>query len=157
MNPADSLDLRDIQAAALPEFWPPAPGWWLLAGLLLVALVLLGRYLLKQRRQRRLRRRLYAELDALDGHSPAEVATGVSMLLRRVALMRYERNQVASLTGRDWLAFLDARGGNGEFVDGVGTVLATAPYAAHDLTNANSAALIDLARQWIKRNLGAAT
>ncbi len=33
------LPLRDIHLPGSIGWWPPAPGWWLLAGLLLAALV----------------------------------------------------------------------------------------------------------------------
>ena len=155
MNPSPlaSLDLRDIHAAATPEFWPPAPGWWVLAVLITALLFLAGWQLNKRWRQRQLQSRILKELDALDGHSPAEIATGVSTLLRRVALMRYERSEVAPLSGDAWLSFLDSTGGSGAFSDGVGSVLATAPYAAHDVTSTNSDALLTLARQWIKQQI----
>jgi hypothetical protein len=89
----------------------------------------------------------------MTAHSPAEVATHVSTLLRRVALMRFERNEVASLSGDAWLSFLDRTGGNGAFSSGIGSVLATAPYAAHDINDADSEALLSLARRWITQNL----
>ena len=150
-SPLDSVDLHDIHAAARPDFWPPAPGWWLLATLIAALLALAGWQFIKIWHQRRLQSHILEELDALQGHNPAEIATGVSTLLRRVALMRYERNQVASLSGSAWLAFLDSTGGSGAFSDGVGHVLATAPYAAHDTTSANGDALLTLARHWIKQ------
>jgi len=40
MNPQDPLaELRDLaQVEAIP-FWPPAPGWWILASLIILAVV----------------------------------------------------------------------------------------------------------------------
>ena len=40
MNPAASnLQLRDIHLPDAVSWWPPAPGWWLLLGGLLLALL----------------------------------------------------------------------------------------------------------------------
>ncbi len=156
MNPSPlaGIDLHDILAAPPPAFWPPAPGWWVAALLLLAALSFIGwRLTIAWRRRRRLSR-ILSELDALTTQRPNHLAAQISVLLRRVALMRFSRRDVASLTGDEWLSFLDSTGGNDAFTTGVGSVLVTAPYAsAHIQTEIDNAALIALARQWIKQNL----
>jgi hypothetical protein len=152
-SPLSSIDLHDIHAATAPEFWPPAPGWWLLAVVVIGTTLFVGRHLIKAWRRRQLQNHILVELETLNARSPAEVATHVSTLLRRVALMCFERNEVASLSGDAWLSFLDRTGGNGAFSSGIGNVLATAPYAAHDANDADSEALLSLARQWIRQNL----
>jgi hypothetical protein len=157
MNPSPlaGLGLRDIHAAPPPEFWPPAPGWWVLAALLLALLILIGWRLTRVLRRRRRQARILGELDALSTRSPEQLASRVSILLRRVALMCFARCEVAPLTGHAWLAFLDRTGGNGAFSDGAGKVLATAPYSsAHNTTGIDNDALVALARQWIVHNLG---
>lgn len=154
----NSLDLRDIHAAAAPEFWPLAPGWWLLTLLVLATLLVIGWWLIRLLRQRRREARILSELDALSESNPAEAATQISTLLRRVALMRFKRIDVASLSGNAWLSFLDSTGGGGAFVNGAGSQLATVPYSAtSDVaknTESNNEALLSLARQWIHSNLG---
>ena len=156
MNPAPltGLDLHDIHAAPAPEFWPPAPGWWILAGLLLLLLgFVIWRLLAVWRRYRR-RNSVLLELDTIALKHADEIASQVSILLRRVALLCYQRQRVASLSGHDWLEFLDATGGDGAFVNGCGKVLATAPYAVSShLSDNDKEQLISLARQWINRNM----
>jgi len=120
----------------------------------LAALLVTGWWLIRRLRQRRREARILSELDALSESSPAEAATQISTLLRRVALMRFKRIDVASLSGNDWLSFLDSTGGNGGFVKGAGRELATVPYAVPDNTDPNNEALLSLARQWIHSNLG---
>ena len=152
MNPAAGLDLRDIHAAAPPPFWPPAPGWWLLAGLLIAALIVSAVILLGYYRRYRQRQRILAELDRLeqsDSCDAGQFTTALSILLRRVALMRYPRTEVASLNGDAWLRFLDKTGGNDAFSNGPGRVLASAPYAVQAAKPADPA-LLELARDWIK-------
>lgn len=148
---AQQLDLRDIHVPGAPSAWPPAPGWWLLAALGLVALLLIGQRGWHHLRRARRRRHILAELDNLRGEScgPALI-TGVSTLLKRVALSRFPRLDVAALTGADWLAFLDRTGGAGAFQHGAGRVLADGPY--HPAPRCDAEALLTLARSWLRKN-----
>ncbi len=74
----------------------------------------------------------------------AELAT----LLRRAAMNRHPRAQVAGLTGRDWLEFLDDD--RHQFTKGVGACLATAPYARAQAVDFD--ALFALCETWVRRN-----
>ena len=158
MNPAATatLDLRDIHAAAAPAFWPPAPGWWVLAVLLVAALVVTTVWLLRYYRARRHRRQIMDELDTLSAvntkENTGEFVTKLSILLRRIALRRFARQRVASLTGTDWLRFLDETGGGGDFEHGVGQVLEVGPYCPQTREQPREA-LLALARRWAKQNL----
>mgnify|MGYP001812330216 FL=1 len=163
MNPtaAATLNLRDIHAAAEPAVWPPAPGWWLLAVLLVAGLVSGSLWLLHRYRAYRLKCQIMDELDALtnsiNNESSIEFLTQLSVLLRRIALRRYTREQVASLTGSDWLRFLDATGGNGDFEHGVGQVLEVGPYCPPHNRELPAEELLALARRWVtqKRKVAA--
>ena len=54
---ADPLaQLRDIHQPGMIETWPPAPGWWILAGLALLALIALVTWLFLHWRRNRYRR-----------------------------------------------------------------------------------------------------
>lgn len=161
MNPSAAsaaLDLRDIHLAPATQFWPPAPGWWLLALLAGTALALLAHWLYRRYRHYRLRRRVLQELDQLGMTctrvTAPEFVTAVSTLLRRVALQRHARERVAPLSGAAWLQFLDETGGNGQFTTGVGRLLGDGPYVPH-LQEIPSEPLLALARDWINRNLEA--
>ena len=85
------------------------------------------------------------------GIEPAEVARRLSRLLRRYALTRFPRREVAGLAGDDWLRFLDAHGGDNSFTQGSGRVLQDIPYrpGADTTTLAELAALV---RNWIVHN-----
>lgn len=164
MNPniaaTDPLaDLRGYHLPDAPAWWPPAPGWWLLAGLLLVLALFLVLYLMRCRRRRAAARLAFAELAALRAELAAGQGTevfvrGLSRLLRRFALARFPRTQVAGLAGDEWLAFLDDHSGKkpGEagFCKGPGRLLAEAPYRpAKDLPGET---LADLVERWIRHN-----
>ncbi len=163
MNPSaqTALQLRDIHLPAEPGWWPPAPGWWVVAALVLVLVVWASRIALRRYRLHRQRQRLLARLDALarpDGTLTPDAVAEISTLLRRLALMRYPRQRVAALTGREWLRFLDQTldetGGNNRFSHGPGQVLASGPYQARLPDDVDFAALNTLVRDWIKRNMG---
>lgn len=158
MNPTAmaTLDLRDIHAAAAPSLWPPAPGWWVLAVLLIAALAMTTHWLLRRYRFYRQKRNIMHELDTLtssySSNNTSEFVTRLSILLRRIALRRYARERVASLTGSDWLRFLDATGGDGDFEHGVGRILEVGPYRPQT-RELPAEELLALARRWVKKNL----
>lgn len=155
MNPALS-QLRDIHLPAPVSWWPPAPGWWLLAAVaLLAALGLYARHRL--RRRNRWRRLALSELARLrQGHEsqpPAALLGELSVLLRRVAVSRFPRDEVAALSGDAWLAFLD-RGldGGATFQPDSWRLLAVSPYMPNaDIGSPELLTLFDLAERWLNK------
>ncbi|MGH8353830.1 MAG: DUF4381 domain-containing protein [Pseudomonas sp.] len=114
--------LEPLIAPAPLAWWPPAPGWWLLAALLpllLWGLWWLRRYLPLRRRREPpeqpldpLRQAALAELAQLrkpyDG--PAEIwLQQLNGLLKRLCRIHYPESRSHTLSGRAWLAFLDNR------------------------------------------------
>src|SRR5690606_600005 len=94
--------LRDIILPPDPGFWPPAPGWWLLALLAAVGLAWLARRAIAAIRRRRHTRRLLAELDDVLGES---VGAGQRLALLSSLLRRWSKLQPgsdASLVGEAW-------------------------------------------------------
>lgn len=136
MDP-QQIPIRDLHLPEAIGWWPPAPGWWILAALLAVALGWGLLRLAAMRARGRARRHALAELDRLldayeaDGDA-ARFAAGVSALLRRTMLAYAPRAEVAGLTGEDWLAWLDRDLAVPQFTAGPGRRLVDLPYRAPD-------------------------
>ncbi len=157
MNPALS-QLHDIHLPARISWWPPAPGWWLLAAIILLAAVVL--YAVHRLRNRNHWRRFaLGELGRLreqnesQQSAPRTVVSELSILLRRVAISRFPRAQVAALNGDAWLAFLDrGLGENAAFQSDAGRLLTTVPYRPEVAIDPSTlSALFALAERWLKK------
>jgi hypothetical protein len=113
VNPQDPLaQLHPLREPLPVGWWPPAPGWWLLAVLLLVLALALAWYLLRRYRARAYRRGALAQLARLQAtyrqHGDAlQFIAQTNALLKSVALVSYPRREVAASSGADWLAFLN--------------------------------------------------
>ena len=148
--------LRDIHTPAPVGAWPPAPGWFLLAGLVLAAVVALAWWLVRRWQTNRYRREAMEELESLRNQyqreaDAAQYLAAYSALLKRIALTRYPRGQVAHLTGEAWVDFLDKAGDTDEFSMGAGQVLVDANYRPVQ-ADIDVDALHDLAKHWIRRH-----
>lgn len=137
------------------SWWPLAPGWWLLLILLLGAGGALTWWSINRRARTAAARTARRELTRLRRELAASNdSTGfirqLSKLLRRYALAVFPRHQVAALTGDDWLLFLDAHGGNGQFHSGPGRQLIAAPYRPS--VTGSVERLASLVEDWIEHN-----
>jgi len=135
MNTSGSLQhLHDIVVPAPPAWFPPAPGWYALGFSLSLLLVyfLLRRY--RHYRQNHYRRQALRELDELkqqwqQNRPAAQWLPRLPVLLKRAALAAYGRQQVAALSGTQWLRFLDRTAGKTLFNNNYGQLLLQCGYA----------------------------
>lgn len=151
MNSDPLAQLRDIHLPEPVSWWPPAPGWWVLALVVLGLLVWGGVYFFNRFRSRQHRRAALRELAILKQNLDSrEIVEGVAVLLKRVALQSFDRKEVASLSGARWLAFLDHTGGMDQFSAGPGRILAEDIYSPMEDIQAEP--VIRLAEEWIRRH-----
>jgi hypothetical protein len=156
MNAADPLAaLRPLHLPAPVGWWPPAPGWWLLAALALALLAAATVLWLRAHRRNAYRRGARRELAELYRAARAAgdaraFASGATQILRRAALCRYPPSAVARLCAEDWLAFLDRSGRTTAFSAGAGRALAFAPY--DPAVPCDLDALHAACRDWLRRH-----
>ena len=153
MNTADPLsNLRGIHPPGAINWWPPAPGWWLLALILLVVVAAACHYLFRHIRRNRYRSDALQELrrlnENLTGLGKRDILEQIAILLRRVAIQRCGREEVAPLTGETWLRFLDSKGKTDQFTSGPGKVLAEGHYRKTFETDLDQ--LFPLVDKWIR-------
>jgi len=146
--------LRDVHAPEPISWWPLGPGWWVLAATTIVVLVLvLGlRY---WRKKYALRKAVLTEFELVkssfaDQQDRVQLASQLSILIRRVALMGPNAPRAAGLKSDAWLLFLDETSDSNEFSQGLGQVLIDAPYQKQ--ADYDAEALLLLSEAWLIKN-----
>jgi len=156
--------LRDIHGIQDVPWWPPAPGWWLLAGAILLLGVLAWRF----RTALRLRipplpvfhlgswrwdaaRQLRALKARASSQDLKQTAGELSELVRRIAMARLGREACAGLTGESWLSWLAGNDPKGFDWSDRGRLLLEAPYAPPGAQGFGQdiLTLIDAAHEWV--------
>ena len=114
-DPASLDRLHDLIVPAPVPFWPPAPGWYWIIGLAAAAALYGACAAIIAWQRSAYRREALVEWRACDELLPqrerrAEAIRRLAVLVKRVALSVYPREDVAALSGRPWSAFLDQHG-----------------------------------------------
>lgn len=152
-----SLDrMHDLVAPPPVPWWPPAPGWYWVLGILLVALVYLAGCAFSRWQKNRYRREALAEYHRLTAGLSGDrvgVMTGLAELVKRAAVSAFPRTEVASLTGDGWLAFLDRSAGMKGFSSETGWLLEKAAYGTGaDPGEGKAREAAALVEHWLKKH-----
>ena len=155
MSP-QALPLKDIHLPEAISWWPLAIGWWVLIITLPFIVFALYRIFQKLNQTKALKNALKIARKNLDQIETNANLTSmqklreVSALVRRVAISVAPREEVAGLTGKAWLAFLDNGLVDAPFSEGIGRLLVDAPYRKNPPTDPEIMELISLCRNWLK-------
>ena len=108
----NALPLRDLHLPDAIGWWPLAPGWWVVLAIVSAALGYLAwrlykRWLFNAPRRYALRELARFEVEYLEHGNPVTLGKQLSELLRRGMLAYAPREEVAGLTGEEWLVWLD--------------------------------------------------
>jgi cbb3-type cytochrome oxidase subunit 3 len=153
--PPNPLPLKDIHLPEAISWWPPAIGWWLVVVLVLLLLAF-GYWLYKRLTKKtaiKTASSLLTELKLNTSQDGLQKLQQLSTLMRRVAISIMPRQDVASLTGQKWMAFLDQKLDGKPFQSGIGQLLAQAPYRQQSPSDAEILQLISLCEDWLKHCL----
>ena len=133
-----------------PVSWFPATAGWLFVGAVLLAILGgLAWWRWRAWQRERYRRDALARIDAMRG--AAKALALLPLVLRSTALAAFPREEVASLRGRAWVAWLNENGGRFDPADA--ERLDLLPYdqrVANDLEPDVAARLVDASRAWVK-------
>jgi hypothetical protein len=149
-NPLSTL--RDIHLPDKLGFWPWAIGWYGLLVLIILTLVFLGYWLFKRHQSSKPQKEAlallaqYQKLYVQENNTP-QIAAAIQALLKRVALVHYPRDQVASLEGDLWITFLNQTGPK-QVSEKVAFLLCVVPYQA--ASSESLTPLFEFATAWIK-------
>ena len=144
--------LKDIHLpGAIPQ-WPTAPGWITLYILLLVLICYLLRVWYKRQYKKITVKFALSKLKKLkdlmvENPDQLNIAAEISTLIRRTALHYFHREEIAGLSGNDWLDFLNRSGNTTQFTGEVGRLLIDGPYRQNNTSDLTP--LYTLTHAWL--------
>lgn len=130
-----SSQLHDIHGLDPIPWFPPAPGWWAVAGACMLTLLAIALWVRHRRRYppggwKKDARALLRDLRRSQrGQSPKQTAGELSEVLRRIGMARFGREAGASLSSAEWLDWLTRHDPSGFDWRAQGEVLLRLPYA----------------------------
>ena len=155
MHAANPLSaLKDIHLPEGVSLWPLAPGWYVIIILLLALFIFFGITGVKKYRQIKKRQAIIRLFTALENNYLSnqnnEVLSEISILLKKIAIMKFPHKNPERFYGEKWLLFLDETGKTKQFTSGIGRLLMNSykPKGNEDLSG-----LFPVLHEWLRRVL----
>ena len=150
----ENTGLEGLHDISVPEpvSWMPQTAGWVLLLVILASLIIWMIYRYARHRRENLYRRSALERLSRIEKVPAEIPA----LVKSTVLSFRPREEVASLTGDAWLAFLDKTDGSVRFTKGPGRLLAQIAYLPEPelekIPSNEIGPLVELVRDWIRNH-----
>jgi len=148
-QPTDSL--RDIHLPDAISWWPPAIGWWILLALIILTFIFLPKLY---------RRITYTPLKKVanstfqnivvrynESNNSLNFVHETSQFLRQIAMSYCGRENIAQLTGEQWVQALNNITEHDHFKDDIKQILLNAPYQKN--INLDVEQLIIVVENWL--------
>tara|TARA_R110000868_G_scaffold10639_4_gene51647 strand:- start:49426 stop:49887 length:462 start_codon:yes stop_codon:yes gene_type:complete len=152
--PSNSIPIKDIHVPPPIAMWPTSPGWYILLALVIIAVAVGGYFLLRYLRKKRFRKLVLRRFDQL--RQQADLIE-LSVLLKRIAIHRFSRAEVAGLQNQSWIDFLQnslPKKSPVLFKGDIAELLITAPYQRKEsIDKAATAKVFIAAKIWVENNL----
>lgn len=143
-------DFAEVASPAAISWWPQTTGWWWLGAIVLALVLYRGWKKLRHWYRNRYRREAVERLQRIDstGNSATLVAD-INRLLKLTALAAFSRDQVARLSGEDWVVFLNRQCPEAPFAAEEARLLAEAAYTGAPVDTAAGRRLLAASVAWV--------
>lgn len=162
MNDPISLDnLHPIVLPPVQGIWPIAPGWYMIAFLLLAVAIFFVLRFMQKRKANQYRLDALTQLavlqKTLDQGEAENALRALPVLIKATALYAYSRKTIASLYGDGWIDFLNETLGTPHFNKEDGVLLAQISYGTPNailaVSKQQSSQLFSHVKYWVQHHL----
>ena len=163
-NDFGNKEIAGLKEIALPDpvsYMPQTIGWYILFAVVLILAVWLGyrgyrRWMVNRYRTFALRRLDDIEQQLRQPDTRMNALTAIPVLIKQTALRCYRRAEIAQVSGKEWLAFLDKSYGGKEFKEGAGRLLPDLSYQSsanlEGVEDSKVGELLSLIKIWIRKH-----
>lgn len=145
----NSATLNQLKNVHLPDsisIFPLAIGWYIIITIVII-LIIFACIKLKQKKYNNQVKQIYALLAKIEADKTNRQLSEVSILIKRVAIMKFPKLNVHTMFGEKWLNFLDEVGKTNNFTNGDGRYLLDI-YQNKPIENPEQFFVV--VRQWLK-------
>jgi hypothetical protein len=145
------MKLHDLYEPAPVPFRFDTPGWFILAGIILLIILIVVFVQLRKYIRNRYRREALQKLARLDSSGPCIMPLFV--ILKQTAMHAFGREKVGPLYGKEWLSFLEETGKDVHMSDYQEQVV-QALYTGKEMEPDMQKHMLSNAENWIRTHAG---
>ena len=151
----DLSGLKDIHLPEIPSVWPLPAMFWIVLFFAFFAVFTacwFWRYFHRITAFRYAKHQVESLTKQFRGNS-YKIAYEICLLLRRIALMKFKRENVSALSGKDWRKFLEKTTKKPVFSGQAGDIVEDVMFIPSDRFNYRDVTpLVEAAKEWIAEN-----